>query len=346
MVLTTPIIGALRRARPDIHLSYLVEPLAAPIVARNPHLDDVIVAPLVRGGARLRLDAALAWRIRQTRYDAVIDFHGGPRSSWFALASGAPVRIGYTVAGRSWMYSHRVPRPRGYLPRHSVENQWDLVAALLPEAARPTPAADPVEMPEDSSATSALRGRLADAGIAQDAAIVVMHVGAGNAFRTWPEDSFARVGAAIASAHPNRRIILTTGAAQATAAQSVRSRMLALGAGPHAVLTMCDLDLASVRSLMGMARLFVGGDSGPAHIAATTGVPMVVIYGPTTPAIWGPWRPASFVTETVEIDVPCRPCDQRRCEPGDFRCLTRSRPDLVVEAAERALARDRQAGEG
>lgn len=344
MVLTTPIIRALRRARPDTHLSYLVEPLAALIVARNPHLDDVIVAPLLRGTARLRHDAALAWQIRQARYDAVIDFHGGPRSSWFALASGAPVRVGYTIAGRSWMYTHRVPRPRGYLPRHSVKNQWDLVAALLPGLNRPTPAADPVEMPEDASATAALRERLAGAGIGGDAAIIVMHVGAGNAFRTWPEDSFASVGAALASAHPNRRIILTTGAAQASAAQSVRSRMVALGAGPHAILTMCDLDLASVRSLMGVARLFVGGDSGPAHLAATTGVPMVVIYGPTTPAIWGPWRPDSFVTETVEVDVPCRPCDQRRCEPRDFRCLTWSRPDRVVEAAERALARALPAG--
>jgi ADP-heptose:LPS heptosyltransferase len=120
--------------------------------------------------------------------------------------------------------------------------------------------------------------------------------------------------------------------------------MVALGTGADAVLTMCDLDLASVRSLMGVARLFVGGDSGPAHIAATTGVPMVVIYGPTTPAIWGPWRPASFVTETVEVGVPCRPCDQRRCEPGDFRCLTWSQPDRVVEAAERALGRALPAG--
>jgi ADP-heptose:LPS heptosyltransferase len=344
VVLTTPIIRALGRARPDAHLSYLVEPLAAPIVARNPHLDDVIVAPLLRGTARLRHDAALAWQIRQARYDAVIDFHGGPRSSWLALASGAPVRVGYTVAGRSWMYTHRVPKPRGYLPRHSVDNQWDLVAALLPDLTRPTAATDPVEMPEDASATSALRERLAATGIGGDAEIIVMHVGAGNRFRTWPDDSFARVGAALVSAHPNRRIILTTGAAQSSAAQSVRSRMVSLGARPHSVQAMCDLDLATVRSLMGVARLFVGGDSGPAHIAATTGIPMVVIYGPTTPAIWGPWRPATFVTETVEVDVPCRPCDQRRCEPGDFRCLTRSQPDRVIEAAERALARAVPAG--
>jgi heptosyltransferase-1 len=102
-VLTTPIIRAIRRARPTAHLSYLVEPPAAAVVANNPHLDDVIVTPLLRGAARLREDASLALRLRRSRFDAVIDLHGGPRSSLLAFATGAPRRIGYTIAGRSWI---------------------------------------------------------------------------------------------------------------------------------------------------------------------------------------------------------------------------------------------------
>lgn len=344
MVLTTPVIKALRRARPDAHLTYLVEPLAAPVVAANSYLDDVIVAPLHRGTTRLRQDGALAWRLRQARFDAVIDLHGGPRSSWLALATLAPIRVGYTVAGRSWMYTHRIPRPRGHRPRHSVENQCDLAAALVPGLVRPTREGDPVEMREDPAVTAALRRRLAAEGIDGASDIIVMHVGAGNEFRTWPDGAFADVGTMLVAGQPNRRIILTTGAAQAPMAAAVRSAMLARGVGEHAVLTMCDLDLASVRGLLGLARLFIGGDSGPAHIAATTGVPMVVIYGPTTPEVWGPWRPSRFVTEHVEVDLPCRPCDQRHCEPGDFRCLTWSTPERVADAAARALARVRANG--
>ena len=66
--------------------------------------------------------------------------------------------------------------------------------------------------------------------------------------------------------------------------------------------------------------------------------PMVVIFGPTTPEVWGPWRDPALPTEIVDAGaLPCRPCDQRVCEPGDFRCLRGIGPDAVVAAAMRAL---------
>jgi ADP-heptose:LPS heptosyltransferase len=107
------------------------------------------------------------------------------------------------------------------------------------------------------------------------------------------------------------------------------------------------MDLAALRSVLARAALFVGGDSGPAHIAATTATPMVVIYGPTLPVVWGPWRDPALVTETVDAgELPCRPCEQRVCGPGDFRCLRGIRPEAVTAAAFRALERARDAGAG
>jgi ADP-heptose:LPS heptosyltransferase len=342
-VLTTPVIRAIRRARPTAHLSYLVEPQAAPVVAGNPHLDEVIVAPLVHGAARLREDASLARRLRRARYDAVIDFHGGPRSSLLALATGARERVGYTIAGRSWMYTTRIPRPRGHRPRHSVENQWDLAEALLPDLGRPTREHDPVEMSEDSATARQVEGRLRGLGLAPSHDIVVIHVGAGNEFRRWPAVSFAEVAAALATGQPNRRIILTTGPAQAARAEEVRRLALARGAGAGAVSVACDLGLGELRGLVARARLFVGGDSGPAHIAATTATPMVVLFGPTTPAVWGPWRDAAARTETIDGgELPCRPCDQRVCEPGDFRCLRGLGAEAVIAAAARVTAPARE----
>jgi ADP-heptose:LPS heptosyltransferase len=347
VVLTTPIIRAIRRARPTAHLSYLVEPQAAPVVAGNPNLDDVIVAPLLRGAARLREDAALALRLRRSRYDAVIDFHGGPRSSLLAFATGARERIGYTIAGRGWMYTKRVPRPRGHRPRHSVENQWDLAEALLPDLGRPTPGRDPVEMHEDADTARRVEDRLLGLGIGPSHEVVVMHVGAGNEFRRWPERSFADVAARLASGRPNRRIILTTGPAQAARAGDVRRLALDRGADAGAIAVACDLDLGELRGVVARARLFVGGDSGPAHIAATTATPMVVVFGPTTPSVWGPWRNGSARTEMVDAgELPCRPCDQRVCEPGDFRCLRGISPDAVTAAAARAMAPAPECGAG
>ena len=130
VVLSTPLIRALRRTFPDASLSYLVERDAAAVVSGNPHLDEVIVVERTRGLARLKDDIRLAWRLRRGRFDVVIDMHGGPRSSWLALATGAPERIGYDIAGRHWMYTRTVPRARELRPRHSVVNQWDLLNAI------------------------------------------------------------------------------------------------------------------------------------------------------------------------------------------------------------------------
>src|SRR3954464_4614731 len=129
VVFTTPAVHALRRRFPDAHLAYLVEPAAAPIVAHNPHLDDVIVAPRQRGVRGLLGDLALGRRLRAGRYDLAIDFHGGPRASLLTWLSGAPERLGYEIAGRGWMYTRRVARPRQPGARPPGGNPGDLPPA-------------------------------------------------------------------------------------------------------------------------------------------------------------------------------------------------------------------------
>jgi ADP-heptose:LPS heptosyltransferase len=117
---------------------------------------------------------------------------------------------------------------------------------------------------------------------------------------------------------------------------------ITLGPQGARVVDGVEFDLVELRALMDVAALFVGGDSGPLHVAGTTGVPIVGLYGPTLAARSAPWRPARFASESIELpDLACRPCDQRRCEPGDFRCLAAITPAHVADAAERALDLDR-----
>ena len=109
VVFTTPAVRALRQRFPEAHISYVVEPAAAPIVAHNPNIDEVIVAPRTarpeRASAPKRRSSGGS---RRTPYDLAIDFHGGPRASLLTWLSGAPVRVGYDVAGRGWMYTRRI----------------------------------------------------------------------------------------------------------------------------------------------------------------------------------------------------------------------------------------------
>ncbi len=123
----------------------MVEPHASPVVAANPHIDELIVTSTPDAPGRLAADFRLARRLRANRYDVVLDLHGGPRSALLAWATGAPRRIGYAVTGRSWMYTECVPRDRRLRPRHSVVNQWDLLGPLGFDA--PDPECDATEMP-------------------------------------------------------------------------------------------------------------------------------------------------------------------------------------------------------
>ena len=135
--------------------------------------------------------------------------------------------------------------------------------------------------------------------------------------------------------------MLTSGPSDREAARqiadAVRARLpeAARGAVIHG-----EFNVAGLRALIDRAVLYIGGDSGPLHIASTTHTPIVGLYGPTLSLRSEPWRDPSIATENVEVGpLPCRPCDQRRCEPGDFRCLSGITAEAVAAGAERAWTR-------
>lgn len=336
MVFTTPIIRAVRRRFPTARLLYLVEQLAAPVVETNPHLSSVITVPHSRGWRRVRDDLRIARRLRAERVDLAIDLHGGPRSAWLTWATRARMRVGYDVPGRSWMYTHVVHRPRTYQPRHAVANQWDLLAAVDPQLATPPlRALDRVEMPVDGAvAVDAVRA-LAARGIDRTTRLIVLHVSAGNPFRRWPEESFAAVAARLAQGDPQRAVLITAGPSDRdAAARVIASARQQAGAAAARIVDADHLSLAALRATLEHAALFIGGDSGPLHVAATSDVPIVAIYGPTLPERSEPWRPGTIPTAAVDAGaLPCRPCDQRVCEPGDFRCLSNVSASAVITAA-------------
>lgn len=336
MVFTTPVIRAVRRRYPTARIVYLVEESAAPVVAANPHLSSVIVVPHRRGWRRIRDDVSLARRLRAERADLAIDLHGGPRSAWLTWASRARVRVGYDVPGRSWMYTRVVHRSKTYQPRHAVVNQWDLLGAVdATLAIAPSRVLDRVEMAVDAETRDRVARTLAARGITPDARVVVLHVSAGNPFRRWPESSFASVAATLAAGGADRTVLVTAGPSdRAAVARVIADARRQAGAAASRIVDAEHLSLAELRAALDTAALFIGGDSGPLHVAATSDVPIVAIYGPTLPERSEPWRPESIPTAAVDAGaLPCRPCDQRVCAPGDFRCLTNVPASAVVAAA-------------
>jgi ADP-heptose:LPS heptosyltransferase len=344
VVFTTPAIGALERTFPSARITYLVESPAEPVVRHHSGIDEVIVIERPRGVARLGYDVALARRLRAARFDLAIDFHGGPRSAFLTWATRAPQRIGYDLPGRGWCYTTRVAWTRALVPpRHSVLNQWALLEPLGIEA--PDRTRDAVTMPPDRDAARRVDERLAAAGIDRTAQLIVLHVSAGNPFRRWPAASFAAAAATLAAGDPLRRIVITSGPSESAAAEAVAAAARSI-AGPSSLGTSAasqivrtgEFDLAELRALVERAALYIGGDSGPLHIAATTRTPIVALFGPTLPERSMPWRDPAIGAIAVDAgELPCRPCHQRHCVPGDFRCLSAISPTMVVTAAEQLL---------
>ena len=341
VIFTTPLIRELRRRYVDAEIVYLVERSAAPIVRGNPHLNEVIVVDHTRGWQRIKDDLRLARRLHRARFDTAIDLHGGPRSAWLTWATRAPVRIGYDIKGRGWMYTTQAHRPRELRPRHSVENQWDLLHLLDSQwtlgADRER---DRVEMAVDATAMAAMDRRLAAAGVAAGDCVVVLHVSAGNPFRRWPETAFAELAAGLATGGARRWVFVTSGPSDHdAAARVVAAARTRVGQRGDRIVDAEGWSLDDLRAAVERAALFVGGDSGPLHIASTSDVPIVGLYGPTLSERSAPWRSLRIPTASVDPGtLPCRPCDQRVCAPGDFRCLSGIPAARVLEAAEKLLA--------
>jgi ADP-heptose:LPS heptosyltransferase len=248
------------------------------------------------------------------------------------------------------MYTDVVPRAADLTPRHSVENQWDLLAplGLQGDAGTCDPCRDAVEMPDSAEAAARVAQRLRDAGIGPAHQLIVVHVSAGNPFRRWPGESFAAAIAALARRDANRRFMVISGPSDREAARAVAEQANAAIDGPAArarvegqagrVVSSGEFAVDELRALAQRAAVYIGGDSGPLHIAATTTTPVVALFGPTLPERSMPWRDRRWFAEAVDAGpLPCRPCHQRHCVPGDFRCLTSIAPERVVDAAERAL---------
>jgi ADP-heptose:LPS heptosyltransferase len=173
----------------------------------------------------------------------------------------------------------------------------------------------------------------------------VVHASAGNPFRRWPEEAFVTLMCDLARRDPRRILILFSGPSDAAAGRRIATEARRrLGPLAGSIPDLGDFDLSELRALTARAAVYIGGDSGPLHIAATTATPIVALLGPTLQERSMPWRSAALFAEAVDMGaLPCRPCRQRTCEPGDFRCLTHITPERVAAAAERAIAAGRDA---
>ena len=321
-VLATPSIFALKRFLPNVEVHILVEDWVAPLLDNHPHLDKVVV--LERGGVVARTRAAR--ELRSAGYDVVYNLHGGTTATFLTRATGARHRVGFKTYQYAQLHNHQAPSPLllwGQQKTHSVEQQLALAGWTgVPVTDRPR-----TQLGVSPEAAQAIEERLATAGL-NDQKIALIHPAAAFATKQWATENFARVVefladrgyASVAIAAPNENAILENLLSEASA------RIVRL-----------DLALPEVTALAARSQVFVGNDSGIAHIAAAVGTPSVVIFGSSNVAHWRPWNRAA--AEVVFEEMPCQPCHGYFCEKfAQPECILRVPVARVTGAIERCLS--------
>jgi ADP-heptose:LPS heptosyltransferase len=269
--------------------------------------------------------ARLARQIRSTGYDVVYNLHGGTTATFLTRATGARHRVGLKTYQYAQLHNHQAPSPLllwGQQKTHSVEQQLALLGWTgVPVTDRPR-----TQLAVTPEADAVVNQQLAEAGL-EDRKIALIHPAAAFATKQWATENFARVAeslaergfAPVAIAGPNEHAILESLIDQT----SVR-------------IVSLDLSLPEVVALAARSQIFVGNDSGIAHIANAVETPSVVIFGSSNVAHWRPWNKAA--AEVVLEQMACQPCHGYFCEKfPQPECILSVPVERVVAAIDKVL---------
>ena len=309
-----PVAAALRAARPDAQIDWLVDPRYVDVLNLVPVLSKRIgVNPRGPRAALLRVIGDL----RRARYDAALDLQGLIKSAVLARAAGAAQTIGLTRAhlresAAGLFYSRRVDPDA----RHVVYKNLALLDAL---GITHREAEFPLRIPQ-SAAADAVSGRFGDDGY------MLLNPGAAWPNKRWPADRFGALAAAIREAAGMRSLVLWGPGEQPLAEAVVTASRGSAELSPPTTIG----DLFAIAS---RARVVVAGDTGPLHIAAAVGVPVVALFGPTFPERNGPWLPADISISRAHTCV----CHHKRQCQRPPACIEDIAVDEVIEAVQRRL---------
>ncbi|HEX8890487.1 MAG TPA: glycosyltransferase family 9 protein [Pyrinomonadaceae bacterium] len=322
-VLATPSLYALRRFLPGAQIDVLLESWVAPVLEGFEAVDNIITVE--RGSTASR--ARVVRHLRAARYDVAYNLHGGTTATLLTRASGARHRVGYSSYQYSRLFNHTAPPATeiwGEAKTHSVEQQLALLGWTgVPVSDRPA-----TRLAVTEGASSSVSEKLRAALVDEAKPIALIHPAAAFDTKQWATENFARVIENLAARGFECVAISAANESQVVAAliENSKARLPAF----------TDLTLPEVTALAARARLFVGNDSGIAHMAAAVRTPSVIIFGSSNVAHWRPWTQAPALV--VREELPCQPCPGYFCAEFDApECIRRVRVERVTEAIERVI---------
>jgi heptosyltransferase-3 len=337
VLLASPVLSVLKAHAPQVEIDALVYDDTAPMLEGHPALSRMHLvgrswkkaAPLSRLSAEMKLFGEL----RARRYDLLVHLTEQPRGAWLARALGARYSVAPVVSGRGkfWArsFTHLYPLP-GNARRHKVEANLDALRRIG------------VQPGMDERKTQFIPGAAAHARIAallgaeglKERGYIHIHPASRWRFKCWTAERNAQLIDRLSASH---RVVLT--AAPDPDELALVDEIVAKTVTKPLVLAG-KLQIKELGALTAGARLFVGVDSMPMHLAAAMGTPAVALFGPSGEHEWRPWQVKHRI---VSSRHPCRPCGNDGCGGSKVsECLTTLEVDQVHEAVEQLLVVQRQ----
>ena len=310
-VLATPSLIALRRFLPDAQIDILLEDWVAPVLQGFDAVDNILTVS--RKSKKSRFETAR--QIRANKYDVAFNLHGGTTATFFVRVSGAKHRVGFSHYSYSFLYNHLLSSSADFWQKeytHSAEQQLALLGFVgVPVEDRPKSRLDVISNFKFQISNYAL-----------------LHPVAAFDTKQWATENFARIAEYLSA--KGLQIV-------AVATEKEREVLENLQKLSNAPITIFDdLSLPEITALASHARIFVGNDSGIAHIAAAVNAPSVVIFGSSNRNHWRPWTDAPH--EIVYENLPCQPCAGYFCKEFDApKCILSVKVESVIAAIEKVI---------
>ena len=323
-VLTTPALIALRRFLPDARIDILLEDWVAPVLEGFDAVDNILTVK--RGDTKDRLRAM--YDLRRRGYDVAFNLHGGATAGFFTFASRANYRVGFDNYRNRFFYNILAPSASEFWRQektHSAEQQLALLGWTgVPVADRPKTRLTVKPELEDFAARIFRQYE-----IDENYPFALIHPASVFATKQWAVENFAAV-----VKHLYERGIISV----AVGTKDDLPILMELFDKSALAVLLHNKTLPEITAMAAKAKIFVGNDSGIAHIAAAVKTPSVVVFGSSNVEHWHPWTDAPH--EVVTENLPCAPCAGYKCTEFDEpQCIRRITVERVTAAVERVLTK-------
>lgn len=333
VILSTPVLSALRAHFPHAFIGMLVRPACRDVVEGHPDVHEVMLYDKEGTHHSVLATIRFARRLRRFEFDTALVLHPTNRSHWIPWLAGIPTRLGYNRKC-GWLLTHRIPHRKHEGTQHEAMYALELLELF---GVQPT-LSDPV-VPVTARAVAHVEGLLRNCSVEPTEPLVALHPSASCVSKRWMPERFGQVADRLIR-EQGVRACFVAGREDARFAKQAIAAMREPAIDFSGKLTVGEL-----AALLKRARVLISNDSGPVHVAAGVGTPVVDLFGRNqrglSPLRWGPLGQRHVI---LHKEVGCVTCLAHNCDI-DFLCLTTLSVEEVYQAAVSILQMDLQRGQ-